>query len=356
MSAELVDQTRPVRDGEELDRDKLLAYLRRELDAPDGDLEIEQFPGGHSNLTYAIRFAGEDYVLRRPPFGSKVKSAHDMSREYRMLSRLAPSYPLAPAPVLLCDDESVLGCQFYVMQRLRGIILRKRAPDGLELDAARAATLCESFVDTFVGLHSLDYRALGLGDFGKPEGYVERQVTGWTKRYAGSKTDELPELDEVARWLAAHMPESPPATIIHNDFKFDNLVLDPADATRIIGILDWEMTTIGDPLMDLGTTLSYWVQDDDPDVMKMFGFGPTALPGMFTRRELADHYGERSGRDVANILFYYCYGLFKTAVVLQQIYYRYKQGLTHDERFGQFGMGVRILIDVAARAIDRGTL
>jgi len=356
MSSDIIDSARPVREGEQLDLVRLLPYLRETLGTPGAQLEIDQFPAGHSNLTYLLRLDGQELVLRRPPFGSKVKTAHDMGREYRMLSKLSPAYPLAPRPLLLCTDESVLDCQFYVMERRRGVILRRRIPDGVALDEAAARALCGSFVDTLVGLHALDHEALGLGDFGRPAGYVERQVTGWTKRYHGSQTDELPQVEAVAEWLAANLPPSPPATIIHNDFKFDNLLLDPDAITRITGILDWEMTTVGDPLMDLGTTLSYWVQADDPDPIKMIGFGPTTLPGMYSRRELADCYAQRSGRDIEHILFYYCYGLFKTAVVLQQIYYRYKQGLTEDPRFAQFGFGVRILTDLAAGAIESGTL
>jgi len=356
MTSDNTDRARPVRSGEELATDRLLPYLRHTLGDPNAELEIEQFPGGHSNLTYLLRFGGEELVLRRPPFGSKVKTAHDMSREYRVLSKLAPAYPLAPRPVLFCTDESVLGCDFYVMQRLRGIILRRRIPDGVDLTPATAAALCESFIDTFVGLHSLDFEAIGLGDLGKPEGYVERQVSGWTKRYHGSQTDDLPLVEQVAKWLADNQPVSPPPSIIHNDFKFDNLLLDPDDITRVVGILDWEMTTVGDPLMDLGTSLSYWVQDDDPPPIKAFAFGPTAQPGMFTRRQLIDRYAARSGIDVTPILFYYCYGLFKSAVVAQQIYYRYVKGLTKDERFAQFGLGVQMLVQIAAQTIDSGEI
>jgi aminoglycoside phosphotransferase (APT) family kinase protein len=354
MSADrddVIDRAREVRDGEQLDLPALEAYLRRELPIGDEPLSIEQFPGGHSNLTYALRAGGREWVLRRPPIGSKVATAHDMGREFRMLERLAPVYPKAPTPVLHCDDASVLGAPFYLMERLHGVIIRRRPPPGLGLDEATAAALCRALVDTLAELHAIDYQAIGLGDFGKPEGYVARQVSGWTKRYRGAQTDQVAVVDEVAAWLAANQPAESGASIIHNDYKFDNLVLDPSQITRIIGILDWEMTTIGDPLMDLGTALSYWVQASDADVIKMIGFGPTMLPGMLTRREVAERYAEVTGRDTADILFYYCYGLFKTAVVVQQIYYRYRQGLTKDERFAQFGFAMKILVDTAAAAI-----
>lgn len=354
---ELIDDTRPVRPGEELDLDRLRGYLQAHLLADSSaEIEIEQFPRGHSNLTYLVRRGEREYVLRRPPFGSRVKSAHDMGREHRVLSRLAPVYAKAPRPVLFCDDTAVLGAEFYLMERVRGVILRKDPPAGLDIDEPLARGLSEMLVTTLAELHAVDYQAAGLGDFGKPAGYVERQVSGWTKRYAGSRTDDIPAVDEVARWLAAHLPPDAAPALIHNDFKFDNLVLDPDDLTRARGILDWEMSTIGDPLMDLGTLLCYWVESGDPPLMHEIRFGPTHLPGMMTRAELAARYGERSGRDVSNVAFYYAFGLFKTAVVAQQIYYRYKQGLTRDPRFAAMIMGVRALAEKARQTIDRGAL
>jgi aminoglycoside phosphotransferase (APT) family kinase protein len=352
-------ETRAVREGEELDRGRLAAYLDGALGdhvAALEDIEIGQFPGGHSNLTYLVRRGGQELVLRRPPFGSKVKSAHDMGREVRVLSRLAPVYPRAPRPLAYCEDEAVIGARFYVMERRRGVILRKEPPRGVTVDAATAHRLCEVFVEALVELHAIDWQGIGLGDFGKPAGYVERQVSGWTQRWVGSKTEEVAVVDEVAAWLAANLPPDGPPSLIHNDFKFDNLVLDAADLTRIVGILDWEMSTIGDPLMDFGTSLGYWVEPTDSQPLQMMRFGPTTLPGMMTRRELADRYAERSGRDLGAIVFYYAYGLFKTAVVAQQIYYRFAQGLTKDPRFAQFAFGVKVLAEQAAAAIARGSV
>jgi aminoglycoside phosphotransferase (APT) family kinase protein len=351
-----IDESRPVREGEELDGDALRAYLARELGREIGSLTIEQFPGGHSNLTYRVAWDGEEYVLRRPPFGSKVKSAHDMGREFTVLSALAPHYDKAPEPIVHCEDESVIGAPFYLMRRIEGVILRKQVPKGITLDPPTARRLCEVMIDTLVELHALDYREIGLGDFGKPAGYIERQVTGWTRRYAGSQTDDIPAVDHVARWLADNMPPDGAPALIHNDFKLDNMVLDPDDLTRVIGILDWEMATVGDPLMDFGTALCYWVETSDPQPMQMMRFVPSTEPGMMTRRELADRYAEQSGRDLDNIVFYYCFGLFKTAVVAQQIYYRYKQGLTRDPRFEMMIHGVRLLSDQAQRCADRGSL
>jgi aminoglycoside phosphotransferase (APT) family kinase protein len=332
------DATRPPRAGEELDLGKLAPYLHAHLG--EGEITVAQFPGGHSNLTYLITLGSTEYVLRRPPFGSKVKTAHDMGREVRVLSHLAPIWPRAPRPVLFCEDESVLGAKFYLMERRRGVILRKDATD---LPPETVRRLCESFVDTLVELHAIDPAAAGLSDFGNPTGFVERQVSGWTKRYADARTDDIPDVDRVAAWLAANMPASPPATIIHNDFKYDNLVLDADDPTKIMAVLDWEMSTIGDPLMDLGTTLCYWVEPGDAPELVASRFGPTTLPGSFTRAELAARYAARSRRDLSRLDFYYAFGLFKTAVVAQQIYYRWKQGLTKDDRFAAMIHGVRAL-------------
>ena len=348
--SELEDTTRAVRTGEEIDAAKLAAHLDWK-----GPVEVTQFPGGHSNLTYLVKHAGDEYVLRRPPFGTKVKTAHDMGREYRVLSHLAPVYPKAPRPVAYCEDESVIGAKFYLMERRRGVILRKDLPPGLTISPDQARRLCELLVDALVELHAIDYAAAGLGDFGKPAGYTERQVKGWTERYTGSQTDDIPVVTEVAAWLAAHLPAEAAPTLIHNDFKFDNLILTP-ELDRITGVLDWEMATIGDPRMDLGTSLSYWVEAGDPAPMHLLKFGLTSLPGMMTRREVAARYAEQSGRDLGDPVFYYAYGLFKTAVVAQQIYYRFAKGLTQDPRFAIFIHGVRALAEQAQRAIAAGTI
>lgn len=361
----VIDEAASVRSGEELDAARLREYLQAVLPPPvdnppsateADDLQVQQFPGGYSNLTYLVRFRGQDYVLRRPPFGSKVKTAHDMGREFRILSALHPIYPYAPRPVCFCEDEAVLGAKFYLMERVRGVILRRRVPASLDLSPERMQKLCETFVDTLVELHGLDYVRAGLSELGRPEGYVERQVSGWSKRYRDAQTDNVQALDACMTWLAERIPSSPPATLIHNDYKFDNVVLDENQPTRVVGLLDWEMATIGDPLMDLGTALCYWVDPSDPPAMHAASFGPTTRPGCLTRRQIADRYVARSGRDLSNILFYYCFGLFKTAVVVQQIYFRYRQGLTQDARFAGLGEMARVLGEQAMASAQRGTI
>lgn len=351
-----LDGTRPVREGEELDAVRLEAYLRDCLPGLQGTLKIEQFPAGHSNLTYRLACGDDEFVLRRPPFGSKVKSAHDMGREYRVLSKLHHAYGPAPEPICYCEDDSVLGAPFYVMRRVRGVILRRDPPAGLEIAPETARRMGESFIDNLATLHGLDYEAIGLGDLGKPQGYVERQVNGWIKRYAGSQTDEIAEVDEVAAWLVEHMPPERGAALIHNDYKYDNVVLASDDLTKIVGVLDWEMSTLGDPLMDLGTAISYWIDASDPPDLQMIRWGPTNLPGCPTRTELVERYAQQTGQDTSQIVFYYAYALFKTAVIAQQIYYRYHQGLTQDQRFAFFIEATKILVRAAQRAAQNDSI
>ncbi len=354
MSELVPDAPRPVRAGEELDLAALGAWIEQQLGGG-GAITVEQFPGGHSNLTYAVTHGDQAYVLRRPPVGSKVKSAHDMSREVAVLSKLAPVFDRAPRVIAFEDTGSVLGAPFYLMERRHGVILRKDLPPSLAADHASIRRICELLIDTLVDLHAVDFRAAGLGDFGKPVGYIERQVTGWTERYTGSQTDDIPAITEVAAWLAAHLQPDGPPSLIHNDFKFDNVIFDPG-LTRITGVLDWEMATVGDPLMDLGTTLSYWAQADDPAPVHQLPFGPTARPGMLTRKEIAARYLARAGKTSDQLVFYYAFGLLKTAVIAQQIYYRFAKGLTQDKRFGMFIHAVRILAEQARMAIDRNAI
>lgn len=358
-----IDEARPTREGEELDLGKLNALLDERLPGYDGGLEASQFPSGHSNLTYLVSWmeGGQrvERVLRRPPFGNQVKTAHDMGREFRILSMLSapspsgkPWLPQAPRPILHVEDEDTLGAPFYLMERVRGVILRRKLPPGMKLDAKTNAKLADAFVDQLVALHALPWETIGLGAIAKPDGYVERQVAGWTKRWHAAKTDDVPDVEAVATWLAAHQPPPVAATLIHNDFKYDNLVLDREELWTILGILDWEMATVGDPLMDLGTTLAYWVQADDPPPLVEFAFGPTHLPGAPTRKELAERYAAKTGRSLDHIRFYYAFALFKNAVVAQQIYARYVKGLTKDERFAAMGFAVALLGQEAKRVVD----
>jgi aminoglycoside phosphotransferase (APT) family kinase protein len=358
-----LDATRPPRPGEELPAGPLRKWLAANV--PDlaecaEPLVIEQFPGGHSNLTYLVRCgsleAGRELVLRRPPFGSKVKTAHDMGREYRILSRLWSVYPKAPRALAACDDLAVIGAPFYVMERVRGVILRaQKLPPGVDLQPEEMRRLSEAAVDGLAELHAVDFAAAGLGDLGRPQGYVERQVSGWHERWRNARTDDVPDVDRAFAWLGEHLPAESGAAMIHNDYKYDNLVLAP-DLSSIIAVLDWEMATVGDPLMDLGTSLGYWIDPDDDPAMRSLPGGPTMVPGNLSRAEVAQRYAERSGQDVSQILFYYVYGLLKIAVIVQQIYYRYKQGLTHDERFAAMLDAVRLFGRQAAGAIERGRI
>ncbi len=344
------DAPGPVRAGEELDAARLAPFLHEALGLA-GPLAVEQFGSGYSNLTYLVRGGGRAVVVRRPPVGSTVKTAHDMGREFAILSRLHGVYDLVPRPLAACDDLAVLGFPFYVMERVEGVILRARLPAGLALPPATARRLSVALIENLARLHALDWRAAGLAELGRPEGYAARQARGWAERYRGAQTDAVPELDEVAAWLQASVPAAAGASLVHNDYKHDNLVLDPGDLTRIRAVLDWEMATIGDPLMDLGTTLGYWVGPDDPEELRRFAFGPTCLPGTPGRAELVDLYAAASGRDLGRLPFYYAFGLFKIAVIAQQIYYRYRQGLTRDPRFAALPAAIRALGRQAARVV-----
>ncbi|HEX3595755.1 MAG TPA: phosphotransferase family protein [Polyangiaceae bacterium] len=356
--SDFIDRPRDIRQGEELDLGRLTTYLKGHVPELSGisELVVKQFPSGHSNLTYLVQANGREYVLRRPPFGSKVKSAHDMGREYRILSKLHGAYPLAPEPIAFCEDDTVLGANFYVMRRIEGIILRKELPPDLTLSAETLRSLHLNLVDNLARIHGIDYARAGLSELGKPEGYVARQVTGWTKRYADSQTDDIPAITEVAKWLADRLPKESGASLIHNDYKLDNVVLDAKDITKIVGVLDWEMSTLGDPCMDLGTFLGYWVEKGDDDAIQVMRWGPTTATGSLTRREIVERYQEKSGRSIENPVYYYVFGMFKTAVVVQQIYYRYKMGLTKDERFAIMIMGVHTLAQKAAHHIGLGSV
>lgn len=357
MQENLLDSARAVRQGEELDAGQLFAYLREQMPGLAGPLIVEQFPAGYSNLTYLLRSGELELVLRRPPVGAKIKTAHDMSREYRILSHLFPVYPKVPRPVLYCADESVIGAPFYVMERVKGIILRAKRPRGLSIVPEVMHGISEAFIQNLAEIHAVDYEAAGLGEMGQPLGYVRRQVEGWTRRYYNARTDEVETVERLASWLIEHMPtDTPRAALIHNDYKYDNVVLAPDDLSQVVAVLDWEMATIGDPLMDLGTSLGYWVDPEDPDEWRQHGFGLTTLPGNLRRSELVERYAQATGRDISDPVFYYAYGLLKTAVIVQQIYYRYRQGFTKDERFANLSSLVRACGQMAARAIELGRI
>lgn len=350
-----IDTPAAIRAGEELNVAALESYLHGAIEGAQGPLTVEQFPSGHSNLTYLLRMGGRELVLRRPPFGSKVKSAHDMGREFNVLSRLHPVYTPAPRPLAYCEDESIIGAKFYVMERIQGVILRSKQPEGLALTPELVRRCCQSMIENLADLHALDYKAIGLDELYKGNNYVERQVNGWADRYRGSQTDDISDIDRTIAWLKERIPADTGAVLVHNDYKFDNIVLDPNDITKIIGVLDWEMATIGDPVADLGTTLGYWIEPDD-EAMKVVQCFMTTAPGALTRMQLAEIYAMRTGRDISNILFYYVLALMKLAVIVQQIYYRYKQGLTRDERFASMIFMVAILGQKAVASIESGTI
>ncbi|MGD9561622.1 MAG: phosphotransferase family protein [Pyrinomonadaceae bacterium] len=371
-------ETIEIRRGEELDLGNLREYLSSRFDEAESGIEVAQFPAGSSNLTYLVSLGGSEYVLRRPPFGNTVKTAHDMRREFEVLSKLSAVYVPAPKPILFCDDESVIGSEFYLMERRRGLIIRGSVNDsgvsrprvssphvskGSSQPQVQAVSpldlttqsgrirICKSFIQNLADLHELDYKAAGLGELGKPEGYPRRQVEGWTKRYFAAKTHDHLELESAIKWLNKDIPNESGSSLVHNDYKFDNVMLDPDDLTRITAVLDWEMVTIGDPLMDLGTTLGYWMSPDAGEELMRMPFNPYLLMKNVSRRQLADMYAETSGRDVSNILYYYVFGTFKIAVIAQQIYARFVNGSTNDARFGHFDRFVGKLGEIAEQAI-----
>ncbi len=341
---DFLDQPTTIRAGEELNAASLEPYLRNHFPNEAGALEIRQFPAGHSNLTYSLRLGAKELVLRRPPFGSKVKSAHDMSREFRVLSKLHSVYAPAPEVLLYCDDDSIIGAPFYLMQPVHGIILRRTLPRGLDFPAAKARSLSESFIDNLVRLHHVDYTAAGLADLGKPDGYLERQVRGWTERYHGSKTHDYPEVEKITAWMQQYLPPTTAVSLIHNDYKYDNVVLDENDITKVVGVLDWEMCSIGDSLTDIGTALAYWVDKTDPDEVQINRWGPTTEEGSFTRAEIVQHYAQQTHSDVSRIAFYLAFARFKLAVIVQQIYFRYHRGLTKDARFATMPATIQMLL------------
>jgi aminoglycoside phosphotransferase (APT) family kinase protein len=354
MSEMLLDQAGTVRDENAFDPATILPFLKSQVpDLADGPLELRQFQGGASNLTYELRAGARKMILRRPPAGTKPKSGHDMHREYRVMKALAPHFP-CPRVLAYSEDPALLGAPFYVMEKVEGIILRRDLPRGLEYSPERARKLCLNLIDTLIRLHTLDYAAIGLADLGHPEGYVERQVKGWCERFERAWTDDVPKCEELMAWIKARQPaDAPQPGLIHNDYRFDNAILDPNDQLTIIGVLDWEMCTIGDPLMDLGGTLAYWIQAGDPPFMQATRMQPSHLPGMLTRDEIAAYYGEKTGRAIDSYDFYYVFGLFRLAVIAQQIYYRWKLGQTKNPRFQQFGLFVSVLSKVADRVIQK---
>lgn len=354
----MIDHAKPVRPGDELDVAAVHAYLRAQLPELSPDLpEVTQFPGGASNLTYRLHYPCRDLVLRRPPAGQKAKSAHDMLREARILRSLRPVYPYVPRVIAVCDEAAVLGCDFFVMERIAGIIPRQDFPPGLGLDATRTRQLCLNVIDKLIELHAVDWRAAGLDSLGKGEGYVQRQIAGWSDRYRKARTPDVGDCEAVMTWLAAKAPPADSGTcVIHGDFRFDNVVLDPTEPLQVIGVLDWELATLGDPLMDLGNTLAYWVQADDDKIFQHTRRQPTNAPGMLTRAEVIEYYAERTGRRVDKFDFYSVYGLFRLVVIVQQIWYRFFHCQTTNPQFAGFGQMCQYLEQRCLRLIEASKL
>jgi aminoglycoside phosphotransferase (APT) family kinase protein len=351
MQGEAQDGTIAVREGEGFDPARVLALLRAEIAGiPDAPLTVRQYPSGASNLTYLLRAGAWEAVLRRPPLGPLPPRAHDMVREARLLRRLHEVYPLAPAPYLIVEDPAIIGAPFYVMERRRGVVLDDHFPPDYDPTPARCAAITDAVVAALVELHAIDWQAAGLADLGRPAGFLARQVNGWLGRYEAAQTDDAPPLGPLGPWLTEQMPASPASTIIHNDFKLNNLLLAPGDLTPVVAVLDWEMTTIGDPLFDLGVSLSYWVEPGDPPALRAVLPTVTDRAPFPDRRAFMSRYAALSGRDLGAIEWYLTFAYFKLAVILQQIYARWRRGQTRDERFAAFGGHVRALI---AHATER---
>jgi len=353
--APVENDTRPVRAGEELDRARLIAWLRDRLPecgipGLDASREpsVSQFPGGHSNLTYLLTYGDVDVVVRRPPVGPVPPTAHDMAREYRWLSAMHNVFPLAPRPYLLCEDPSVIGVVFYAMERRKGIVVRAAEPPELADNPASRRAVSEALVDTLADLHAVDVVAQGLNGLGKPAGFVERQVRGWSDRWVRSKTTPLAEMDALSEWLQGHLPPDPAVpSVVHGDFKLDNVMLAADDVGRIVAVFDWEMSALGNPLVDLGIFLAYWSPTSPPEQRDALT-GVTHRPGYLTPDEVVERYARRSGRDVSSVRYFEIFALFKIAVVIQQIYYRWRTGQTADARFANFDARVSYLATHAA--------
>ncbi len=351
------DKTRPVLKGEELNADNLKEYLRAQalINDINNPLEVRQFTNGFSNLTYLLNIEGKEFVLRRPPFGA-IKRGHDMGREYKVLSHLNHSFSKTPKVFAYSEDKNILGASFYIMEKVEGIILNAKETKQRGIDPNEFPIIANSWLDTFVELHNVDYKAAGLGDLGKPEGYVERQVTNWGKQYLKAATEEVPASKKVMEWMEANQPRTSDFSLIHNDYKYDNIVFKDDTWQDVAAVLDWEMCTLGDPLMDLGTSIAYWTMSSDGDMVKQGIQSPTIMEGNPGRTEIIEMYAQKSGREINNLVFYYVYGLFKIAVIAQQIYYRFHKGLTTDPRFAYLNKASELLCMMALQAIQKNRI
>ena len=358
-SSNLLDQPTDIRSGESIDIEAVDNYLKAHIEGLEGEPEIKQFPGGASNLTYMVSYSNRDVILRRPPFGTIAKSAHDMLREAKVIDSLKAAFPYVPEILAIhneTEEASVIGCDFYVMERLKGIIPRQDLPKGLALNEDETRTLCTNVIDKLIELHSIKPKEAGLASLGKGEGYVARQIKGWSDRYRKAITPDASGFSDVMEWLDQHQPQDIANRVIHNDFRFDNVVLDPDNPFKVVGVLDWEMATLGDPLMDLGNSLAYWVEAKDDPQMQFMRRQPTHLKGMLSRQEVIDYYLEKTGFKVDSFDFYEIYGLFRLAVIIQQIYYRFYHGQTQDKRFASFVHAANYLEQRCMKLISKSSL
>jgi aminoglycoside phosphotransferase (APT) family kinase protein len=363
MPEELEDKDQPlpefgdVRDEDQLDWSKLIVYLReRNVAGADKPLEVKQFRGGHSNLTYLLRFgAAEEWVVRRPPFGTLEPGGHDMAREYRVLSRLWEGYAQAPRAILFCEDPSIIGAPFFVMQRRSGFVIanRRPLPAGINTAPDTFRRMSEGFIDALADLHSVDYEKVGLGTLGRPDGFVRRQIIGWMDRWEKAKIEEIPVMNKLGAWFLEHIPPAQKPVLLHNDFFLHNVMFAPDNSGEVVGVFDWEMSTLGDPLIDLGLAIGYWRDPDDVEELLELseGYAHTTRPGFMTRSQLTERYGRRTGRDMSQIAFYQGWANWKTATVLQQLYVRFVRGHTHDPRFANLGKQPPVLARTAARVV-----
>ncbi|WP_109437745.1 phosphotransferase family protein [Aquimarina sp. AU119] len=346
-----------VRKGEELNEKTLKMFLQKEglIDSHQSDWQVTQFTHGYSNLTYLLQIESKEYVLRRPPFGA-IKRGHDMGREFKVQSGIYATFPKVPKMFAFTDDESILGSPFYIMEKIDGIILNVNEAKKRNISPDSFKTIADSWLDTFVALHAIDYKTVGLEDLGKPDGYVQRQVLNWGKQYLKAATDDVPAAEKVMRWMEENQPKIYRHSLVHNDFKYDNVVFKDDSWKEVIAVLDWEMATLGDPLMDLGTSLGYWTMATDHPFVQQGIPSPTIMDGNPGRSEIVALYIQKSGRDVDHLVFYYVFGLFKIAVIAQQIYYRYNKGLTTDPRFAQLNKAAELLCNLALQAIQKNKI
>jgi aminoglycoside phosphotransferase (APT) family kinase protein len=342
-----------VRADEQFDYQAMQAYLRAHLAHAEGTLEVRQFGGGHANLTYLLCMGEQEWVMRRPPLGPTLPTAHDMRREFWVLSALATTDVPVPRPVMLCEDLSVIGVPFYLMERRRGIVIRDAIPLEIGDDLDKRRQVSEAAVDALAALHAVDWQAVGLQDFGRPTGYLERQLRRWAEQWERAKTRPVPALERVLEWLRQHVPGSSRTSIVHGDYKLDNLMLDIQAPIQVVAILDWEMSTLGDPLADLGWLLSQWPQAGDSATRLGVWWAVTAEPGFLRRPELVARYEERTGQRATAIDYYEILGLYKNAVIIEGIYARFAAGQTHDARFAEFGSKVEIYADIALELTQR---